>query len=141
VRGTVEERLLAKVEKRGGCWVWTAGRTPGGYGRISVDGRMKVAHRVAYELFLAEIPAGLVLHHVCLNPGCVNPAHLEPLTLRENILRGISPPALYVRTGRCKHGHLLAEHGKTIGGEWRCATCYRARIREWEQARRARAAA
>jgi hypothetical protein len=132
MRGSIEARLLAMVDKDG-CWLWTGSRMAGGYGRLRVGDRVKAAHRVAYELWIGEIPAGLVLHHVCRNRACVRPGHLEAVTLRENILSGLSPPALYARTGRCKHGHLLAEHGETIGGVWRCGTCYRARIRERQQ--------
>lgn len=89
MKGTVEERLWAKVNKTAGCWEWTAGKNAYGYGRLQVLTRGKaralLAHRVAYELLVGEIPEGLGLDHMCHNPGCVNPAHLRPVTAKENL--------------------------------------------------------
>lgn len=77
------------VDKRpDGCWVWTAHGNNRGYGRFRVGGRQAYAHRVAYELRNGPIPPGLTIDHLCRNKMCVNPAHLEPVTLRENALRG-----------------------------------------------------
>lgn len=76
-----------------GCWLWTAGvrcnTASGSYGHIASDGGKPslLAHRVAYELYVGPIPEGLVLDHLCRNTICVNPAHLEPVTLRENLER------------------------------------------------------
>lgn len=70
-----------------GCWHWTGAKTAKGYGRFYLDGN-KHAHRVAYELHKGAIPTGLVLDHLCRNPCCVNPEHLEPVTLAENVKRG-----------------------------------------------------
>lgn len=84
----LEQRFLAKVEKTADCWIWRAYRHEKGYGRIGVGGHVKFAHRIAYELFVGPIPAGLQIDHLCRNRGCVNLAHLEPVTARENCLRG-----------------------------------------------------
>ena len=73
------------------CWEWDGSRTNLGYGRIDIDGRTFLAHRLVYERRVGPIPAGLQLDHLCRNPGCVNPAHLEPVTSRENRLRGATP--------------------------------------------------
>jgi len=87
---------MAKVKKmrRTGCWVWTGGLTydwrggnRAGYGRFSIGGKPKLAHRVAYELFRGPIPDGMVLDHTCERKSCVNPDHLEPVSSRENVLR------------------------------------------------------
>lgn len=85
------------VEDRGydtPCWTWQLAKTPptartaGGYGKIRVDGRDKLAHRHYYETHVGPIPAGLDLDHACRNRDCVNPAHLEPVTHLENVRRG-----------------------------------------------------
>lgn len=49
--------------------------------------RVTSAHRFAYELMRADIPEGLQIDHLCSNPPCVNPWHLEPVTVRENVRR------------------------------------------------------
>lgn len=70
------------------CWFWT-GHTEGGYARASINGHRNVyIHRLSYECFVGEIPEGLVLDHLCRNRSCVNPDHLEPVSLEENIRRG-----------------------------------------------------
>jgi hypothetical protein len=105
---TVEERFWLKVDKRGPdeCWEWT-GTSCGRYGRFYIDETMKAfpAYRFSYELLVAPIPDGLVIDHLCRNPACVNPAHLEPVTHGENILRGIGPTAENAKKTHCKYGH------------------------------------
>jgi hypothetical protein len=80
---------MSKINKTSGCWEWTAAKNAFGYGRISVftggKYRALLAHRVAYELLVGEIPEGLHIDHMCHNPGCVNPAHLRPVTNKENL--------------------------------------------------------
>jgi HNH endonuclease len=68
-----------------GCWVWQRAKTTAGYGQMYVDGKMAYTHRVFYEGYVADIPAGLVLDHLCRNPSCCNPDHLEPVTFAENV--------------------------------------------------------
>lgn len=100
-------RLLEKVNKRpDGCWIWTASGFWDGYGKFHLDGKSVRAHRASYELFVGPIPDGLVIDHLCRVPRCVNPQHLEPVTVRENTLRSpiASPPMLGART-HCNHGH------------------------------------
>lgn len=87
-------RLWPKVRKADGCWEWLATRTSNGYGqfwagRYSATGQplLDSAHRVVYEALVGPIPAGLELDHLCRNAGCVNPAHLEPVTHAENVRR------------------------------------------------------
>lgn len=74
-----------------GCWEWTGAKTAAGYGQFTR--RKEYAHRHAYEDLVGPIPEGLVIDHLCRNPSCVNPDHLEPVTQRENIRRGTSPLA------------------------------------------------
>lgn len=71
-----------------GCWEWTGGTDPTGYGRFFFDGRMGYAHRFAYETAVGPIPAGFDIDHLCRNRRCVRPSHLEAVTRRENLMRG-----------------------------------------------------
>lgn len=80
-----------------GCWEWTGSRHPRGYGEFFDGSTVVRAHRWAYEQFVGPIPEGLVIDHLCRNTGCVNPLHLEAVTQTENIRRGESPSARYIK--------------------------------------------
>lgn len=86
------ERFWAKVERTADCWEWQGSRDRGGYGSfnaLGVRGSPTVlAHRWAYEALVGPIPEGLVIDHLCENPPCCNPAHMEPVTVAENTRRG-----------------------------------------------------
>lgn len=71
-----------------GCWLWQGKRDKAGYGRLRRDGRDWLAHRWSYEFFVAPI-GSLVLDHLCREPSCVNPAHLEPVSDAVNVRRGL----------------------------------------------------
>lgn len=79
------EYLVAET----GCWEWQRAKDPSGYGRMRSDGSTRLAHRVFYERANGPIPEGLPLDHLCRNPSCVNPDHLEPVTPAVNIQRGV----------------------------------------------------
>ena len=107
---TLYQRFWAKVNKTDTCWLWTACASHG-YGRIKVGGgfgKMLQAHRVAYEMLVGPIPEGLHLDHLCRVTLCVNPNHLEPVTPRENILRGENHVAKRARQTECLRGHPLS---------------------------------
>lgn len=137
-------RFVAKVSpSRNTCLMWTAA-TRNGYG-IFWDGRRMVkAHRWSYELVHGPIPSGLVIDHLCRNTSCVNPVHLEAVTDRENILRGVGPSAEHARKTTCKRGHpfdYLRKDPKR--GRRQCRVCCRIRegfesYKEKERARRQR---
>jgi hypothetical protein len=76
-----------QVDPETGCWEWLGWRLKQGYGRCKMDGVGLQAHRVFYEHHVGLIPRGSDIHHRCGNKGCVNPAHLEPLTRGENTRR------------------------------------------------------
>ena len=101
-------RFMAKVsvDTSTGCWEWTGAAGKNGYGRISIDGRtVRFAHRVSVELFVGPIPTGHEVDHLCRNHKCVNPSHLEPVTRRENLLRGDTFTARHAAKTHCPQGH------------------------------------
>jgi len=96
------ERFIRKTVPTGGCWLWTGCKNEKGYSYFGLRGKNRRAHRVAYQHFIGPIPAGLVIDHLCRNRGCVNPHHLEAVTVKENTARG---PASNEAKTHCKHGH------------------------------------
>lgn len=77
-----------QVDDDSGCWIWK-GITREGYGRIKISGMPVLqAHRASYEHHVGKIPEGLVIDHLCRNRSCINPKHLETVTIAENIRRG-----------------------------------------------------
>lgn len=87
------------------CWLWGKSCTPGGYGRIYIGHKGFTAHKVIYETLVGKIPKGYELDHLCRNRACINPEHLEPVTHRENVLRGKSVAAFNAKKSCCKNGH------------------------------------
>lgn len=90
-----------------GCWLWTKKIDSYGYGTIQSKWKRKKAHRVAYEFYRGPIPEGMKIDHLCRVRCCVNPWHLEPVTDKENVLRGVGISAAYARRTHCKNGHEL----------------------------------
>lgn len=76
-----------RVRLYGDCWFWVGATDNWGYGRFSHAGKSVLAHRLAYQMLIGPIPVGLTIDHLCRNPRCVNPAHLEAVTGAENTER------------------------------------------------------
>ena len=133
-----------------GCWQWT-GPLTNGYGQFGANGKSMPAHRFAYQTFVGPIPDGYEIDHVCHTRDqtctggtecphrrCVNPAHMEPVTQRENTLRSSASSARWAQRDTCdKCGGaftLLPNNTRRR----RCITCYREYHRIYQQERRAR---
>lgn len=143
-RLTLKERLLAKTDQTGDCWVWRGSRLKSGYGQIGIqrDGRTvpQLVHRVSYEIFIGPIPDGLQIDHLCRNTSCLNPSHLEAVTPSENMHRGMSPVFVIRRSGKCKYGHeLTPENTYTCKstGYRRCRKCQRRQLKAARDRRKA----
>jgi hypothetical protein len=129
------ERLWSKIEKSpDGCWDWRGGKDPGGYGTMTNRKKQHKAHRFVYELIVGPIPDGLQLDHLCRNRGCVNPAHLDPVTCLENIRRGEG----HGSETHCPQGHHYeGANLRVYKGRRYCRTCVIERAAAWRAARRA----
>lgn len=118
-------RLFSKiaVDRATGCWNWTAGIGRGGYGKTNFGSEFMTSHRLMYAWLVEPIPKGWkikTLDHLCKNRKCCNPAHLELVTIQENVLRGDGPPAMFARSTHCKRGHQLT----VVGKRRRCLICH-----------------
>lgn len=119
------------------CRVWPGTLNRYGYGVLWLNGRRHAAHRFMYELLAGPIPDGLTLDHLCRNRACVRPDHLEPVTNRTNVLRGIGPSAFNAARTHCSHGHPLdAMNTYHDGDRRRCRDCVNRRQREYQARKR-----
>lgn len=134
--GLPEVRLL--VERRrvtpAGCWEWTGATNGYGYGLVFIRGRKHYTHRLAYQLAEGAIPVGLVIDHLCENPICFNPIHLDAVTHRENLRRASKVGG----KSHCVHGHEYTPENTYItpAGSRQCRTCNKRRWREQNARRR-----
>lgn len=121
------------------CWEWMGQRTTGGYGVLSVKGRMHMTHRLVYEVLVGPIPVGLQIDHLCRNRACCRPDHLEPVTAKVNSERGMRAQA-----EECKYGHPFSGDNLGFRKQSRyphlvarvCLTCQRDRGRRGQEKRR-----
>lgn len=123
----------AMPEPNSGCWLWLGATTTNGYGTFSAGGT-KTAHRYAYSVLVGPVDDGLVIDHKCRVKCCANPAHMEPVTQKVNVQRGV---AAIPKKTHCKQGHPLDEQNTQIradrGKHRECRACKRiaqARLRE-----------
>jgi len=141
---TLLNRFEAKYipEPNSGCWMWTAALNHAEYGKIGLSRRKgwDLAHRVSWRLYRGEIPKGLTLDHLCRVRCCVNPDHLELVTLKVNTLRGAGTSAVNARKTHCPRGHpydrqLLSGRQK---GRRFCSVCHKASTMKYRDRARAR---
>jgi hypothetical protein len=139
----------------GECWLWTGARSDAGYGRVQVRRRFDYTvrgrsysvergvcgylHRAVYELLVGPISEGLHIDHLCRQPSCCNPAHLEPVTPLENTRRGVKGTQTHcARGGHPLSGDNVYVHVGKKGTHRTCRTCRDANVAEWRAARKER---
>ncbi len=142
VNETLREKFLRNFRKgsKDECWEWKGSKFVAGYGKLDYGpGKTRIqllAHRYSYNHFVGEIPKGLVIDHLCENRACINPNHLEPTTIVDNVQRtydrkglkrSSSSPRIRFIGGKCKYGHLLEGRNVTVckNGVIRCGECGR----------------
>ena len=105
-----------------------------GHGRFAITHtKLTQAHRFSYELYNGEITGNLTIDHLCRNRNCVNPQHLEVVTIKENVLRGIGPTAINSIKTHCIKGHEFNEKNTYIrpNGDRNCRECNRINARKY----------
>lgn len=134
------ERITANIvaDPGSGCWHWTLRLDPSGYGTLRFLGKQQFAHRASYRAFKGEIPDNLPLDHLCRTPDCVNPAHLEAVTIGENTRRGNSVWGINAKKSHCIRGHALSgENLKTAAnGSRQCRECLHIRANARSKSKR-----
>jgi HNH endonuclease len=108
-----------------GCWFYPHSTLRKGYIRVRCDGKDIMLHRLIYEHFRGPVPQGLLLDHLCRNPGCCNPDHLEPVTSRENTMRGNTLARRWATADCCVNGNPWIPETtlRRKGGARRCRIC------------------
>lgn len=125
---TADALIDKAYEDEFGCWIWEKGFTNSGYAKATVNYKTVLVHRFMYENLVGPIPEGMQLDHLCRDKRCINPDHLEPVTLQENMNRRNS----YVI--ECKHGHSLTRDNLYItpDGRRQCKTCRREAVARYD---------
>jgi hypothetical protein len=123
---------LRCVEDENGCLLWTGYRNSRGYGQKWDGKRNQLTHRIMYQAVKGPIPEGLCLDHLCRNPPCCNPAHLEAVTFQENTRRGLAGQHARERAQlltHCTNGHEITEQNTYTrkDGRRQCNVCAKAR--------------
>jgi hypothetical protein len=104
-----------------GCWEWNRSRDTNNYGRTRYGGIARAAHRAYYAHYIAPIPAGMVVMHLCDNPPCVNPDHLaaarQVANLGDMARRGRAAKGERVGTSKLTADQALAIYRRRMAGE------------------------
>lgn len=134
MRGPLDVRFWAKVNKTETCWLWTGAKHSSGYGVINTmtEKGLDYAHRISYAWARGPIPEGLHIDHLCRVVACVNPDHLEAVTMAENIRRGVPNLGNLGRyTDHCPKGHSLSGPNLYMTPKgWRnCRACRRVQVK------------
>lgn len=137
-RGLHEQIVFALRNHRvneDGCWIWLGPKYRGTYGKFMAKRRHILAHRASYEVSVGPIPQGFVIDHLCRIPLCINPAHLEAVSNKENLLRGIGCAAINSRKTHCVRGHeLIGDNLYIYYGKRICKQCRRETLKAWRLA-------
>lgn len=131
---SIKEYFVQRINKTECCWLWSGSLTDGGYGKIGHSKyRDALAHRIAYELFKGPIPKGKQLDHLCRIRACVNPLHLEPVTLKQNVFRGVGITAKNRLKTSCCRGHDFTKENTSFTEEGHrvCKMCANIRSKKF----------
>ena len=123
----------------GPCWIWNAALVWDGYGRFKWEKKTLRAHRFCYQTLVSDVPPELNMDHLCRVRSCVNPYHLEPVTVKENLLRGNTLNAEMAAKTHCLRGHPLSGINLYVvpkSGARACKECHRASQRRRSKERK-----
>lgn len=137
---STEDRVFSRLTYDHGCWTWIGALDRNGYGRVSRkrDKGTQLVHRIVYQALVRQLARHEVIDHLCRNPACCNPMHMEPVSMRENVERGASK----ADHPTCKQGHSYTPENTAItkgapGKRKRvCRTCKMAWTAKHEAKRR-----
>ena len=133
-----------EIDKETDCWNFKNSVNSKGYAAVNwrtvkkflgmQENAKLLLHRLSYETFKEKIPDGLVIDHLCRNPRCCNPDHLEPVTSYENTKRGIAWAPKFI----CKRGHEISGDNikLKVGGGKQCLRCYKEAQAAWSKKNR-----
>lgn len=134
--GKIRVTHVEGVTVPGECWLWQ-GATGTGYGRVTVNKKGYILHRYAYTHIVGPIPAGLHIDHLCRQPTCCAPHHLEPVTCLTNVRRGIRATKTKCPRGHEYAGDNLYVYRSKRGTHRTCRTCRTEYMREYHAQRKA----
>lgn len=142
-RITLADKILSRivVDDASGCWNWQRSKLAGGYGCVYWEHKPRAAHRAMFESVKGPIPPGVQIYHLCRNPTCCNPDHLEATTPGEHTPLAPMAPRRE-RATHCKHGHAFTPENSYFDprGVRSCKECRRIRNEAWSELRRQRRA-
>lgn|SRR6185312_10714507 len=126
----IEERYMPVTES--GCWIWLLSQTANGYASGNFKGKRRSSvHRWIYEETKGPIPEGMHIDHLCRVRCCINPAHLEAVTPKENVHRGIGVCSVNAHKTHCINGHPFSGDNLKIRKTGRyCFACHLERQRK-----------
>lgn len=132
-RKSFTARLLDSIGDPARCWDWTGHIGKNGYAYACYNGKGTTAYRAAWMHLIGPIPEGYEVDHLCKNPKCVNPRHLEPVPPYVNNMRSNSPASLAAKKTHCIRGHPFSFENTAIirrkrgKSDRRCKICHRLR--------------